>query len=335
MFFEKIRRLRRWLQVMRDVKSTLTLEDAETFTRDALPVIVAKVPLEILTQIFARIRHEDDISLIRTSLGSVSEGWSSKQLEEALRIITSIPMDLSSESALASLNYVVQSGLLSQPKIEIMNRNWKSFSQEGEDLILERLITDKTGFFVDVGAHHPFRFSNTNFLYQRGWTGINIEPDFDGYELLKQYRPNDLNLNFAILKDLGGPKSTTAEFYRFYEGALNTFDEAYSKAMVEKGYPIRDVLQIEFRSLKSVLEEFAPGRVIDFMSVDCEGVDLDVLESNDWNQFRPKVIIAEVLRSETEVFADDLIVKFLIQNGYEIYSILLNSCIFVDKRSNL
>src|SRR5690349_6569807 len=95
-----------------------------------------------------------------------------------------------------------------------------SWSQEGEDLILARLLQDTpTGFYVDVGAHDPFRFSNTAYFYARGWSGINTEPDPDGCATLRRFRGRDRTLNIGVANTPG--KLT---YHRFYEPALNTFD---------------------------------------------------------------------------------------------------------------
>jgi len=66
----------------------------------------------------------------------------------------------------------------------------KSYSQEGEDMILRRIFEDnETGFYVDVGAHHPARFSNTNYFYKRGWRGLNIDAMPGSMSKFKKYRP--------------------------------------------------------------------------------------------------------------------------------------------------
>lgn len=71
----------------------------------------------------------------------------------------------------------------------------KSYSQEGEDMVLQRIFDGKTnGFYVDVGAHHPFRFSNTYFFYRLGWSGINIEPNPEASDLFQSARRKDINL---------------------------------------------------------------------------------------------------------------------------------------------
>ena len=69
----------------------------------------------------------------------------------------------------------------------------KSYSQEGEDMILRRLFEkQKTGFYVDVGAHHPKRFSNTFFFYKKGWSGINIDAMPNSMRLFDKIRPRDI-----------------------------------------------------------------------------------------------------------------------------------------------
>ena len=75
----------------------------------------------------------------------------------------------------------------------------KSYSQEGEDMILQRLFEkQKTGFYVDVGAHHPRRFSNTYFFYKKGWCGINIDAMPNSMKRFNRSRPRDINIEKAI-----------------------------------------------------------------------------------------------------------------------------------------
>src|SRR6185436_8799288 len=97
-----------------------------------------------------------------------------------------------------------------------------SYSQEGEDLLLARLFEhDAQGIYVDVGAHHPFRFSNTCLLSKKGWRGINIDARPGSMRLFQRFRPNDVNLELGVSEHPGH-----LEFYVFAEPALNTFDAA-------------------------------------------------------------------------------------------------------------
>ena len=74
-----------------------------------------------------------------------------------------------------------------------------SYSQEGEDLVLHRLFEGQaTGIYVDVGAHHPFRFSNTCLLHTRGWRGINIDATPGSMAQFQRFRPRDVNLELGV-----------------------------------------------------------------------------------------------------------------------------------------
>ena len=96
-----------------------------------------------------------------------------------------------------------------------------SYSQEGEDLILNRFFNNKeNGFYVDVGAHHPRRFSNTYSFYKKGWRGINIDALPGSMVAFNKERPNDINLEIGISK-----KESELLYYMFNEPALNTFSE--------------------------------------------------------------------------------------------------------------
>ena len=97
----------------------------------------------------------------------------------------------------------------------------KSYSQEGEDMILRRLFENQTkGFYVDVGAHHPIRFSNTYFFYKKGWRGINIDAMPGSMKLFNKIRPRDINIEKAI-----SDKKEVLTYYVFNDPALNGFSK--------------------------------------------------------------------------------------------------------------
>ena len=169
----------------------------------------------------------------------------------------------------------------------------KSFSQEGEDLLLKRIFEHKkNGFYIDVGAHHPFRFSNTYLFYKKGWKGINLDAMPNSMKIFEKYRPRDINLEIPVGKD--GEKLV---YYIFNEPALNTFDKNRIEAIVSKSvYTLIREMEIQIRSLKSILDEYLPkGQNIDFMSIDVEGLDFEVLKSNDWKKYRPEILLVESL----------------------------------------
>lgn len=204
-----------------------------------------------------------------------------------------------------------------------------SFSQEGEDIILSRLFDLKQGpgFYVDVGAHHPQRFSNTYGFYLRGWRGINIDPLPGSMELFKQIRPKDINIELGISDNSG--KLT---YYQFNEPALNTFDSNIAeKRDGSNGYRIITTSQIATRRLSDVLHEYLPaGQKIDFLTVDAEGYDLKVLASNDWEKYRPDyILVEEFSNNKMDEILSTPLVEFLRLQGYELISKAFLTLIFL------
>jgi len=169
------------------------------------------------------------------------------------------------------------------------------FGQDGEDLILDRLLQrQEQGFYVDIGAHHPVRFSNTYLFYQRGWRGLNVDAMPGSMELFQRIRPNDINIECGV----AGAKGELT-YYCFNEPALNTFEQAEAELKNKHPYALLETKQVHVERLDALLDRYLPqGQAIDFLSVDVEGKDEEVLLSNDWTRFRPRFILAETLRTE-------------------------------------
>jgi FkbM family methyltransferase len=201
----------------------------------------------------------------------------------------------------------------------------KSYSQEGEDMILRRILGDKkNGFYIDVGAHHPKRFSNTYLFYKKGWSGINIDAAPGSMAPFKKARTRDINLELAIAKD-----RRELTFYIFNEPALNSFDEKLSYSRINDKFHIIEQRTILTQTLEEILREnISPNQKIDFLSTDVEGLDLEVLQSNNWNMFRPEYILVECLNLDLTDFTRDSCCKFLIENGYIPFAKTVNTTIF-------
>ena len=202
-----------------------------------------------------------------------------------------------------------------------------SYSQEGEDMILHKYFENKpSGFYVDIGAHHPKRLSNTYFFYKRGWRGINVDAMPGSMNTFNSLRKRDINLEIAVANV---DKELT--YYIFDEPAINGFSEEISEDRnLNSPYKIIDKIKIRSEKLSSILEKYLPAdvKVIDFMSVDVEGLDLDVLKSNDWQKFRPKILLVELLNFES--FDKDPISLFLISNGYKFQAKSFFTFFFMD-----
>jgi len=205
----------------------------------------------------------------------------------------------------------------------------KSYSQEGEDMILRRVLGNTSqGFYVDVGAHHPKRFSNTYYYYKCGWNGINIDAMPGNMALFDRCRQRDTNLEMGVSN-----KEEDVEFYMFEEPALNTFDKKTAIEYEQAGAKVIATQLVRTFPLKDILKRYMPaGRVIDFMSVDVEGLDYQVLESNDWELFRPRFVLVEALDFDIEALQNNEMYAYIRRQGYRLFSKTLNTILFRDAR---
>lgn len=201
-----------------------------------------------------------------------------------------------------------------------------SYSQEGEDLVLSRIFEQKKdGFYVDVGAHHPKRFSNTYLFYKMGWQGINIDANPGSMEEFDKIRPRDLNLERAI-----SDKNEKVRFYIFNEPALNTF--SHEEANKKNGlwqYRVIDEIEIQTFRLSELLQEYINSdQRIDFLNIDVEGYDFKVLKSIDWAIHKPSVILIESLNLNLEEIGRSEICQFLKSKSYRLLAKTFNTLIF-------
>ena len=144
----------------------------------------------------------------------------------------------------------------------------------------------KDGFYIDVGCYHPIRLSNTKFLYDKGWRGINIDISKKSIDLFKIARKKDINLNVGIGNKIG-------ESEAYFQKDLfhsNTFVYSHAEKVLDK-YTKK---KINVYTLNSVIENNAGNKKIDFLDIDCEGTDLEVLEGLDLNKHEIDLISIEM-----------------------------------------
>jgi FkbM family methyltransferase len=202
------------------------------------------------------------------------------------------------------------------------------YSQCGEDLTLKWLFHNvSNGFYVDVGAYHPKKFSNTYYFYRHGWSGINIDPTPGVIDLFKRARPRDINLPYAVAN---GSRDMTL-YVNKSEGEVNTLSPDFA-ALQSKlwGRKYSSEIAVRTQTLAEILDAHKPDdHPIQFLSIDVEGLDLEVLESNNWEKYRPNVVLAEdtSLRSferqeESEVW------RFLHARGYLLVAKCVHTLVF-------
>jgi FkbM family methyltransferase len=177
------------------------------------------------------------------------------------------------------------------PLIPFVHSAFGSYSQHNEDLLIDLIFESRRdGFYVDVGANDPVFNNNTQRFYLRGWRGVNAEPGPLPFQKLVRQRPKDINLNVAI-----GPKRGNMTFYHVAnDSTLSSFDKVVADRMAAA---VRSTVRpepVEVLTLRDIFEEHAQGRKVDFLSVDAEGYDLEVLKSNDWKLHRPAVVLVEM-----------------------------------------
>lgn len=205
-----------------------------------------------------------------------------------------------------------------------------SYSQEGEDLILKRIFEgQKTGLYVDVGAHHPKRFSNTYLFYKMGWRGINIDAMPGSMYNFEEVRPEDINIEIGV-----SDKKEKLKYYMFNEPALNTFSKY--EADLRNGrnnYKVINEVMIDTVPLSEILIKHLKGNEqIDFLNIDVEGLDLEILRSIDWSIHRPKTILVEDLNNQIEKIFESEIFNFLKHKGYSLFAKTFNTLIFLKKK---
>lgn len=203
----------------------------------------------------------------------------------------------------------------------------ESYSQQGEDLILRILFEGvQRGFYVDVGAFHPFRFSNTYYFYKRGWNGINIDATPGAMKAFNRYRPRDINLEAAIAKN-----HREMTLFVFKDGALNTLSpELAEEESKQENRSVSSRKTVRTLTLLEILDAYKPAnQQIDFLSVDAEGYDLEVLQSNNWKKYVPKVVLCEDLAVRNlEEVGKSAVYDYLRTEGYALFSKCFHTLIF-------
>src|SRR5712664_3731103 len=112
------------------------------------------------------------------------------------------------------------------------------------------LSSVKNGFFIDIGAHHPKKSSNTYFFYLKGWRGINVDAIPGSMARFRKSRPRDINVETGVARYAG-----TQTFYMFDEAAVNTFDSAAAKLLAAGGiYTLQGSAEIEVQPLSAILD---------------------------------------------------------------------------------
>ncbi|WP_375491770.1 FkbM family methyltransferase, partial [uncultured Nostoc sp.] len=188
-----------------------------------------------------------------------------------------------------------------------------SYAQNFEDVLLNRVFKHKsTGFYIDVGALHPTVDSVTKAFYDLGWSGINIEQIKECYKLFEQELPRDINLNIALSNS-----EATLEFFQLVGQPRNSTlnKEIADKLAQEKGLELSRYL-VSVKTLAEVCKEYVDQQ-IDFLKIDVEGLEEQVISGGKWGIFRPTILVIETTLPGTNVRCKNNITVFLRGKGYQ------------------
>lgn len=194
------------------------------------------------------------------------------------------------------------------------------YSQDNQDRYLEQCIFKgyKNGVYVDVGAHDGITINNTwYFAKNNGWKGINIEPIKSVYDKLTVNRPNDININCAVCNLDGKTDFICNEGYtEMISGIKNTFDPRHLNRLHRENHQMGStttIITVDTKKLETIFDEHSISHV-NYLSIDVEGAEFEVIKSIDFNKVFIDVIGFE--NNYNDVSAP--IVKYLEQHNFKI-----------------
>lgn len=219
-----------------------------------------------------------------------------------------------------------------------------NFSQVGEDIILAWLFNEKKCFqisYLDIGANHPVDTNNTYRFYLNGSSGVLVEANPELIPMLKKERPKDVVLNVAV-SPFGRSELSLYLFNsddsgsqgKYSTGGANTTCKEEAEKRCKSGlYELKRTITVQTDSINNIIKKyFSPYP--DLLSIDIEGVDLDVLMSLDYEAFPIPAICVETCEySESHIRPKDTrIIEFLLSKGYFVYADTYVNTIFVHKK---
>jgi FkbM family methyltransferase len=215
-----------------------------------------------------------------------------------------------------SLKNILKDSKLNYSRLYLIELNKKFFApkyfgQTAEDAILRIYLPEKKGFYLDIGAGRPITGSNTYAMYLRGWSGLCVEPITVNARLLRALRRRDKVLNILV-----GRHETAIDFWEFEPYEYSTADESVAKKVLGyEGIRLLGFSKKIVRPLSDIAPVSSPMEA-SLLSVDVEGFDLEVLKSNNWESFYPRVICVEEWESTLDGELKSEIESFLISLDY-------------------
>ena len=170
----------------------------------------------------------------------------------------------------------------------------KQYSKNSEDKFLIKFFRNKlTGTYVDIGAFHPYRFSNTYLLYNQGWNGLNIDINKKSIDLFKIARPNDVNLNVAV----GDRNKKQIFYYKKKLYPMNTLNKDFAKRYIDKNIKKNQIMTYTF---DFIIKKFYNQKKFDLLDIDVEGNEYNVIKKINFNKVKFSLILIEITNFNTK-----------------------------------
>ena len=215
-------------------------------------------------------------------------------------------------------------------KSKIIQNNRKLYSNWGLDMMADDFFKNKEkGIYIDIGCHHPFLNNNTYRLYKRGWSGLNIDLDSNTIDMFNFFRKSDINIAAAV-SDTNEEK----DFFFFHNrSAINTLSK-------ESGIKAKQIKKINTSTLNSLIENsLFKDNKIDYISIDVEGHEINVLKGFDFQKYKPDLVILEFIEPNIKEFYHQKIenilnselFKYMDNQNYKLVNWIHDDLVFVPK----
>lgn len=194
-----------------------------------------------------------------------------------------------------------------------------SYSAAGEDVVMHTILAHKNPkdiFYIDIGAHHPVFGNNTYLFYRKGGRGVLVEPNDEYCKKIKKYRPRDSALAVGV-----GAKEGMVDFHAFKRTTRSTFSHEQALAWEHESGEVSVSEKKKIITLNTIIRDHCKGVAPDIVSIDAEGLDMEIISSFNWS-VKPKIFCIE---------SADQIQSFLEEKGYELKAKIFYNSIFVLK----
>ena len=210
----------------------------------------------------------------------------------------------------------------------------KSYSLSNVDLIIDYLFKNiNKGVYIDVGCNHPIKFNNTYLLYKRGWSGINIDSDFDSIKLFNKFRSNDFNVRNIVSDD----ESVKKLYYYHKRSALNTLSKDLVDSRTSKASKIIEEKSV---TLNKIIED-SPyhNSKINLLSVDIENHEIEALKNFNFLKYKVDVLVVEstdtslkkleMYNQSIDFITKSKVYNLIVKNDYKLINWIHSDLVFV------